>query len=52
MSDLIYLYISYTIIWAGVFLYILRLHLIQRKLKKEITMIKETLNDKRNKKNI
>ncbi len=52
MSDLLYLYISYTIIWAGIFLYVIRLHLIQRKLKKEIKMLKETLNDKTTKKNL
>jgi CcmD family protein len=47
MSDLIYLYIAYTIIWAGVFLYIIKLHMAQRRLKKEIEMLKEILNGKK-----
>lgn len=47
MSDLIYLYITYTIIWAGVFLYIIKLHMAQRRLKKEIEMLREILNGKK-----
>jgi len=47
MSDLIYLYGAYTIIWAGVFLYIIKLHIAQRKLKKEIEMLREILNGKK-----
>ena len=43
MSDLIYLYIAYTIIWLGLFLYIIRLHLNQRRLEKELKMLKEIL---------
>jgi CcmD family protein len=47
MSDLIYLYIAYTIIWAGVFLYIIKLHMAQRRLEKEIEMLREILNGKK-----
>jgi len=47
MSDLIYLYAAYTIIWAGVFLYILKLHLAQNKLKNEIKMLREILDGKK-----
>lgn len=47
MSDLIYLYIAYTIIWAGVFFYIIKLHIAQRRLKKEIEMLREILNGKK-----
>ena len=52
MSDLIYLYGAYTIIWAGVFCYIIKLHLDQRKLKKEIELLRKILNEKRTKKDI
>jgi CcmD family protein len=52
MSDLIYLYAAYTVIWAGVFLYVLKLHLAQRKLKQETEMLKEIIDEKRNKKNL
>jgi len=52
MSDLIYLYVAYTIVWAGVFLYLVRLHLTQRKLKKEIKMLNEILNENKGKKNL
>jgi len=47
MSDLIYLYVAYTIIWAGVFLYILKLHIAQRKLKKEIKTLREMIDGKK-----
>ena len=47
MSDLIYLYSAYTIIWAGLFIYIIKLHITQRKLKKEIDMLREIINGKK-----
>ena len=47
MSDMIYLYIAYTIIWAGVFLYILRLNIGQRKLKKELEILMEVTDARR-----
>lgn len=46
MSDLIYLYVAYTIIWIGIFFYIFNLHLSQRKLKKDIETLKEVLYGK------
>lgn len=52
MSDLIYLYGAYTIIWAGVFFYIIKLHIAQRKLKKEIEMLKGILDGKKTNKNL
>ena len=52
MADLIYLYAAYTIIWTGLFLYILKIHLAQRKLKKEVKMLKEIADGTKNKKNI
>jgi CcmD family protein len=52
MSDMIYLYAAYTIIWIGIFLYIFKLHLSQRKLKKDIEILKEVLNEDKNKKNL
>ena len=52
MSDLIYFYVAYTIVWIGVFLYIIKLHIAQRKLKKEIKMLSEILNENKRKKNL
>ena len=47
MSDLIYLYSAYTIIWVGLFIYLFKLHINQRKLKKEIDMLREIVNGKK-----
>ena len=47
MSDLIYLYSAYTIIWVGLFVYLIKLHVTQRKLKKEIDMLREIVNGKK-----
>jgi CcmD family protein len=47
MSDLIYLYAAYTIIWAGLFLYILKLHIAQRRLKSEINRLREIIDGKK-----
>lgn len=52
MSDLIYFYGAYTIIWAGVFFYIIKLHIAQRRLENEIKMLREILNGKKSKKNL
>ncbi len=52
MSELIYLYAAYSIIWIGLFVYILKLHLAQRKLNKEIKMIQGILDGKKGKKNL
>ena len=48
MSDLIYLYGAYTIVWAGMFLYIIKLHIAQRKIKKELETMKAIVNEKKN----
>ena len=47
MSDMMYLYIAYTVIWAGIFLYIFRLHTNQKKLKRELRMLKEVMDGRR-----
>lgn len=52
MSDLIYLYGAYTIIWAGLFLYIIKLHLDQKKLKRELKLLKEIVDGKKGNKNL
>ena len=52
MSDLIYLYVVYTIVWISLFLYIVKLHLIQRKLNKEIKMLREIYNENNRKKDL
>ena len=52
MSDLIYLYVAYTIVWISLFLYIVKLHLTQRKLNKEIKMLREIYNENNRKKDL
>jgi len=52
MSDIIYLYIALTIVWAGVFLYIVKLHYTQRKIKNEIKMLLEIVHGKKREKNL
>jgi CcmD family protein len=39
MSDLVYLYIAYTVIWLGVFVYMVYLHGRQAELKKELEIL-------------
>ncbi|UCD14772.1 MAG: CcmD family protein [Thermoplasmatales archaeon] len=52
MSDLTYLYGAYTIVWLGLFFYIIKLHIAQRRLKNEIKMLREIINGKKSKKNL
>jgi CcmD family protein len=52
MTDLIYLYSAYTIVWLGLFLYMVKLHLTQRRLDKEIKMLQEIFNENKRKKNL
>lgn len=47
MSDMVYLYVAYTVIWAGTFLYVFRLYSNQKKLKRELKMIRAVLHDGR-----
>jgi CcmD family protein len=44
MSEMIYLYVAYTVIWAGTFLYVLRLYNNQKKLRRELKMLKGALD--------
>jgi CcmD family protein len=44
MSDLVYLYAAYTIVWAGVFLYCLYLALQLRGIEKEMSALKEVVD--------
>ena len=50
MSDLIFLYVAYTIIWGGLFAYALMMHMGQRQLRKELDALKEALDARRNEK--
>lgn len=52
MVNLIYLYSAYTIVWLGLFLYIIKLHMTQRRLEKEIKMLREIFNENKRKKNL
>jgi len=52
MTELMNLYVAYSIIWVGLFLYIIKIHLDQRKLLKEIKLLKETIDGKKGNKNL
>jgi CcmD family protein len=41
IADLIYLYVAYTIVWLGLFAYVLYLHLKQSKLTKDLELLGE-----------
>jgi CcmD family protein len=44
MADLTFLYAAYTIVWAGVFVYMLWLHFDQLKLRKDLELLEEVLH--------
>ena len=46
MENAGYLYAAFGIVWAGVFGYVLSLVLKQRRLRREIEALKESLGDK------
>lgn len=46
MENAGYLYAAFGVIWAGVFAYVLSLVLKQRRLRREIEALKESLGDK------
>lgn len=50
MSDLVYLYAAYTVIWVGLFLYVFKLHTQQKKLRRELKMLREVLDGRRERK--
>ncbi len=50
MAELTYLYVAYTIIWAGSFLYILKLHMDQKKLKRELKVLREVIHGRKQRK--
>jgi CcmD family protein len=47
MDDIGYFYIAYTIIWFGVFVYMVKMHNDQRRLAREIEVLEEELNARR-----
>ncbi len=46
MADLIYLYAAYTIVWAALLLFGLRLALELRRLEKELKTLKEAVDER------
>ena len=44
MENMSFLFAAYTIIWAVVFGYVIHLYRKQRKLQREINLLKETLD--------
>lgn len=48
MDDtIVYFYVAYTIIWFGVFLYMVKMHADQRRLVREIEVLEEVLDGQR-----
>ena len=47
MDDIAYFYIAYTIIWFGVFVYMVKMHNDQRRLAREIEVLEEVINGQR-----
>ena len=47
MDDIGYFYIAYTIIWFGVFVYMVKMHNDQRRLVREIEVLEEVLDARR-----
>jgi CcmD family protein len=47
MDDIVYFYIAYTIIWFGIFVYMVKMHADQRRLAREIEVLEEVLDVKR-----
>ena len=46
MDDIAYFYIAYTIIWFGIFVYMVKMHNDQRRLSREIEVLEEVLDGK------
>lgn len=47
MDDIAYFYVAYTIIWFGIFVYMVKMHNDQRRLAREIEVLEEVLDAKR-----
>jgi len=47
MAEIVSLYISYMIMWSGIFLYLAHLHLEQRKLNRDLEMLREVVDERR-----
>ena len=48
MDDkIVYFYIAYTIIWFGIFVYLVKMHNDQRRLAREIEVLEEVLDAQR-----
>lgn len=47
MAEIVFLYISYMIMWSGIFLYLAHLHLEQRRLNRDLEMLKEVVDERR-----
>lgn len=47
MDDIAYFYVAYTIIWFGIFVYMVKMHNDQRRLAREIEVLEEVLDAQR-----
>ena len=44
MDDIVFLYLAYSVIWIGLFLYIFKIYLDQRRMSREIKVLKEVVD--------
>ena len=47
MAEIVFLYISYMILGSGIVLYLAHLHLEQRRLNRDLEMLKEVVDERR-----
>ena len=47
MSDMVYLFVAYAIIWTGIILYVFKLQRDQKNMIKQLTILKEVQGEGR-----
>jgi CcmD family protein len=47
LDDIVYFYLAYTIIWFGIFVYLVKMHRDQLRLVREIEVLEEVVNGQR-----
>ena len=47
MSDMVYLFVAYVIIWTGIIIYIFKLQSDQKNMKKQLRILKEVVSEGR-----
>jgi CcmD family protein len=47
LDKIVYFYLAYTIIWLGIFVYLVKMHNDQQRLTREIEVLEEVVNANR-----